>query len=236
MNSRLAIFCLALLSCTIALAPAQTPAIASPSRMKWVVEISPPAKSPKPNTPAAPDLPTDPVREESALSPGLRREIRSFRDGSQLTRYAVGDLIVYFDARTNRVEIDSANKFPYGGPLSLKGFSELLWVGPAFLDGQKTLDGIACDVYRRDWPAGPETENNPLRTARNPRRTMTAYINRENRLPVMLETPAEIRRYTFFPLPVPLALPAEYQAAIDQRAAAIKWRKQRFKNPDDSAR
>lgn len=236
MNSRLAIFCLALLSCTIALAQAQTPAIASPSRLKWIVEISSPAKSPNPNTPVVPELPTDPVREENAMSPGLRQEIRSFRDGSKVTRYAIGDLIVYFDPRTNRVEIDAANKFPYGGPLSLKGFSELLWVGPAFLDGQKTLDGVVCDVYRRDWPANPETENTSTRIARNTGRLMTAYINSETRLPVMLETPAEIRRYAFSPLPLPIALPAEYQDAIDQRAAAIKWRKQRFKNPDETAR
>jgi hypothetical protein len=226
MNRRLAFF--SLLSAAALPALAQETITNLPDRMKWTVEIS------RPETTAAkaPELPTDIVREENAAGPGLRKEERIFRDGSRLTRYAAGELIAYFDPRSNRVEIDSANDNPYGGPLSIKHFSEFRWIRPALLVGQKTIGGMPCDVYRGEWRPVRQSEDGANGPAAGTPRHMTACINRETRLPVQLETPVEIRRYTFSPLPVPLALPAEYQAAIDRRAAALKWRRQRFANPD----
>lgn len=202
-----------------------------PAGMKWTVEISRPESTRK-DSPPAPELPSDIVREENAAGADLRMEEQIFRDGSRLTRYAVGDLIVYFDPRSNRVEVDAVNQNPYGGPLSLKHFSEFRWIRPAHLVGQKTIAGVSCDIYRKDWLPDFQTTNGTSRPAGKAQGHMTASINRETRLPVQLETPFEIRRYAFSPLPVPLALPAEYQAALDKRAAALKWRRQRFTNPD----
>jgi hypothetical protein len=209
-------------------AGAQETPVALPAGMKWTVEIS----RPEPARAAAPERPDDIVREENAAGDGLRKEERIFRDGSRLTRYAVGDLIVYFDPRTNRVEVDEAGQSPFGGPLSLKGLSEFRWVRSAFLAGQKTVGGMSCDVYRKEWSPGLQSGDGAGRPAGKSPGQMTACINRETRLPVQLETPLEIRRYSFSPLPAPLALPSEYQAALDRRAAALKWRRQRFANPD----
>jgi hypothetical protein len=215
MNNRLIAYLLALAATTVTPAAAQGTLRPLPPGMQWVVEISPPGEIP--GSVLAPKLPSDPIREENALSgQGLRKETRFFRDGSNLTRFAMGDRVLYYDARTDRVEIDAVGDEIYGGPISTKDFSELNWVNRTAPSGQKTIDGVLCDVYQSTGPG----------------LAMTAYIGKQTRLPVRLETPAEVRRYVFSPLASPLTLPPEYRAAIERLEAALKWRKQRFRNPD----
>ena len=227
--------------------------------MQWTVEIHTPALPVK--SPQARQSSPSSGREENIVGQGLRKETKTSSDGKTLTRYAQGNLILFVDPRTGEPSIQYSGEEAYGGPLSAHAFTEFAWVGKPWYKGQTKIDGVICDIFVHVWPLPPvrtemearlvpaPSETPPsVRTGREARhvpapapipsspnphfsQVMTAYIASDSRLPVVLETPVEIRRYTFSHSETPLVLPAELAGELKQRETAIRRRQQRFNIP-----
>ena len=209
--------------------------------MAWTVKILPPGlEDSKPAKETA--GPADSPREENIIGQDVRKETKFLKDGSALTRYAAGNLIVLLDPRTKQIEVDASSPEGYMGELSPHYLTELTWLNVKTYGGEEKIKGIKCDVYRHSWPLPgdgvfpemkPPTEKVPTNSVapvQGHSLEVVAYINQETRLPVLLQSPTETRQYTFSTAP-PVELPAEYKAAIEKVAAAIKWRQQRYNVP-----
>jgi len=206
--------------------------------MAWTVKILPPGLGDsKPAKETA--GPADSPREENIIGQDVRKETKFLKDGSALTRYAAGRLIVFFDPRTKQIEVDPSESGGYSGELSPRYLTELTWLNAGTYRGEEEIKEITCDVYHHSWPlpleglyAGlqPPEESAPSPPPAVTPLEIVAYIDKQTRLPVLLQSPTETRHYTFSTAP-PVELPAEYKAAIEKVAAAIKWRQQRYNVP-----
>jgi len=220
--------------------------------MKWTVKIQPPgSRNEKSNTGQTKnELSTEPDREEeNVMGRNLRREAKVMNDGNTLVRYASEGLILYIDSRTGEPAIQGSDESAYGGALRTDAFDEFVWVEKRWHQGQQKIDGRLCDVFIGPWPAKslsdpigslpldgtdgrqPDTKTTPPTVLNAMKSVQTAFIDKDTRLPVLLESPAEVRRYVFSPGPSSLELPRELSDALEKRKAAILWRRQRFDIP-----
>jgi len=196
--------------------------------VRWEVEISVPPDYPLQNTAV--------VREECTVTNKIRKESFTFKDGTRFDRYIFSGLIIYMDPRTDRPAIQStAEDIFFGGmPLS-DSFPEFDWVDGRWYQGTRILHDRSCNVYIHPWPLSHASAKN-LPSVKDlskldKSKFAIAYIDTKSRLPVLLETPTEIRAYTFtFNVSTP-TLPAALEKELARREAAIRWRKQRFKIP-----
>lgn len=227
--------------------------------MQWTVEIYSPdsRKAEKKTDKTENGLSSEPYRkEENVMGRNLRRETKVMNDGLTLIRYASEGLILYVDPRTGEPTIEgSSDEGTYGGALRADAFGEFAWVKKQWHQGEQIFAGTLCDVFVGPWPAEsaadsledpllPEdprlnvadgrksnTKATPPTVLHTMKSVQTAFIDKDTRLPVLLESPAEVRRYIFSPGPSSLELPRELSEALVKRKAAILWRRQRFDIP-----
>lgn len=187
-------------------------ALVSPPRpgLAWTVEVAGELRETRADESTFLAERSDFIREENSVGHGIRKQVRHFKDGKSFVRYRVEDLILYFDTRSNRIEISPVGEDAPGGNLSLTSFSELRWITSGQFRGKTEVRGAACDIY---------AEND-----------QTAMIAHGTRLPLQLESGGITWIYKFENRPV-VELPPEYKKALEERKAAILWRKQRYNIP-----
>ncbi len=214
------------------------------SGLKWTVEITPPlpqsgaAKKAEPPATSRPSIRE--IKEENSMGPDLRKQTTFYSEGEPLTRYALGDMVLYASAQTHEIEIEPSNYELPGGSLSPKHFEEFTWINARNYQGVEKVNDRPCDVYRQPWSFGTldadpisEEESAPPQPASTPSTSLqvVAYIDQKTRLPARLETPLETRTYLFSPDSDPVILPTDFQKEWTDRLARIEKRKNRFKIP-----
>ncbi len=177
--------------------------------------------------------PSSMLLEENLTGLGFRQQILYIED-HRIVRYGIGKMVAIESAGGTEFDLEPSNDETLGGPLSSHRLDEFLWVGPRFFAGSSRIDGVECDIYISPWPL-PSTPNHAptslptrLEAIQRSDSTILAAISKNDRLPVRLEDPIQIRRYTFESTEHAQGLPVEVYSALERQGAAIRAEIRKF--------
>jgi len=166
------------------------------------------------------------VEENTILTKGFRKQILP---DEKLERFIRGGLVLVPDESDGGFSIQSLDPDMTRDRISSKNLLEFSWIAPQWKTGTSVVDGVECDVYARPWPVESGDEN-PQASA-GKALWIFAAIGRQDRLPQRLESPFDIRRYTFSVTNPPPELPAGAVLAIHRINEAAKEMAQRYAIP-----
>jgi len=221
---------------------AQTPVAVLRPGMTWKVDLLPDdQRTLFPNSqtkrPATSGGSSTKVLEENVVGSGGFLKQTLYIEGRKLVRYAVGKMVVIESSDTSKLTIEPSSDEIYGGPISARRVQEFSWLSPEYYVGTTSVDGEDCDIYAAPWPspqapnASPRPRNSSASTAEERGPTMLAAISKKSRLPVRLEDPIQIRRYTFGSTKNPPVLPEEVMATLKRQEEAIRAEIQKYNLP-----
>jgi len=202
------LLCLALLIPATAPAqsasPAPPPPLAKPpENVEWTVTI----KGRTTRDPAT-DTPMGIIRQQVRREGRLRRYLTTRFDGQQSTSWVIGDYLLYRLPGWRPGNYNLLSGEDEVARLYTRDFPGFEIVDPAHYTGKDRLDGRLVHRFESDGT--------------------TAWIDHPNGYPVRLQTPLEIRDYTFAAAPAtPLVLPDDIRASMaryEQLTPGLKFR------------
>ncbi len=215
----------------------------APDSSQWLVSVA--TGQTDPSRPK--DLPVKYDKRMLVTKSGpIRWEITVDGSGTRLSdRWCEGNVqTLLFPGKTDPVVIVQGATLSWNGAAG--GFADYTktdfpgfeWISKKNYVGMQTISGIDCIVFHSD-PAGgtggmalpaasPTADGAPPAAPPIPQTGVTAYIEEDNRMPVLLQIEKETTTYQMRPPPTtPLTVPPNVQAALD----AIKARVQLASRP-----
>lgn len=179
---------------------------------------------------------------EVSFAGGVRKEVLTYMQGPDLTRYLTSDMVLYENPKTKEPMIDEPGdtvSAPFWGSNKME---ELSWISDRHYIGTAQYLGRTCYVYRLfasgkvrnlDEPAPLFEGISRSETANQNGAAViaTAFIDKATMRPVALETAYDIWIYNTGVPFSSFTVPSHLKDAVRQRAEAIAKRKQRHNIP-----
>ena len=231
-----------------------------PEGLEWEVAITPREESKKTPEPVATASPLSEIDEAAAkrlsiyrerlaastvnafhawYAAGIRREILTFGGREKRERYLKSGMVLYEDAASGQLVMDSREPSASGPVWGVETFRELAWISADHYAGDQVFRGKKCHVYRsRTLPSAPDIndslgnemqadEPEPMRWG--DREGTTAFIDIETMLPVGMEMPNETWLYKIVGRQSTVQLPDVYAQKVQQMEERAKKLRNKYR-------
>jgi hypothetical protein len=170
---------------------------------------------------------------------GIRREILTFGGREKRERYLKSGMVLYEDAASGQLVMDSREPSASGPVWGVETFRELAWISADHYAGDQVFRGKKCHVYRsRALPSAPDIndslgnemqadEPEPMRWG--DREGTTAFIDIETMLPVGMEMPNETWLYKIIGRQSTVQLPDVYAQKVQQMEERAKKLRNKYR-------